>query len=395
MRKFILFALLSAAAALPAAAQDATPTPSAESAPSQTPITVPVVVAGDVFDRAGTAFDAGDYQTAISEYSLFILLNPGFAEAYYSRGVSYAALNLLDDALADLQTALDLPAPSAELTGRAHLVRFSVYLQQGKETEAMTEADAAIAAAPDLSDAYYNRGAFYAAQNDYARALTDYNEMVRLLPDDPGAFNERGHLHVQMGDLQAAMDDYSEVVRLSPEEAGGYANRAGIYIEQQAYELALTDLTEALRLRPDAVGLYLQRGMVQSLLGNTALAAADYLDWIQSQQKNTDATHLLRSGESQVVELDQGMVYVFSFEGRAGQTVTLSATSRTAGVTDPLLVLLNPQGDPIAADDDSGGNYDAALTDLVLPIDGIYGLVVSHAGGGSDGAVRVLLTAAP
>lgn len=395
MRKFILSVLLSATAMLPVAAQEAMPTPSAEGSTGASPITVPIVVASDLFDRAGTAFDAGDYAAAISAYSQFILLNPTYAEAYYSRAVSYTALNRFDDALADLQTALDLPAPSTELTGRVHLVRANIYLQQGKLDAVLPELDAAIEAAPDLSDAYLRRGAFYAAQEDYQKALPDYNELVRLVPDDAGAYNERGYVQAQLGDLKAALADYSEAVRLSPDEAGGYANRAGVYMEQENYELALTDLSEALRLRPDAVGLYLQRGMVQSLLGNTALAAADYLDWIRSQQENTDAKQVLRPGESQVVELDQGMVYVFSFEGRAGQTVTLTATSRTAGATDPLIVLLNPHGDPIAADDDSGGSYDAALTDFVLPEDGVYGLVVSHAGGGSDGAVRVQMTVAP
>lgn len=61
-------------------------------------------------------------------------------------------------------------------------------------------------------------------------------------------------------------------------------------------------------------------------------------------------------------------------------------------MSTPLILLCGEQaGNPLAADDDSGGNFDAAISDFSLPADGSYIAVLSHAGGGSAGAVRVLL----
>ena len=46
---------------------------------------------------------------------------------------------------------------------------------------------------------------------------------------------------------------------------------------------------------------------------------------------------------------------------------------------------------PVAGDDDSGGDLNALIEDYVIPSDGTYTLVVSHAGGNPNGALRVLL----
>ena len=52
---------------------------------------------------------------------------------------------------------------------------------------------------------------------------------------------------------------------------------------------------------------------------------------------------------------------------------------------DPLIALLDPDGTPIAGDDDMGGVLDSLVENFELPADGTYTLVVSHANGGYDG----------
>ncbi len=60
------------------------------------------------------------------------------------------------------------------------------------------------------------------------------------------------------------------------------------------------------------------------------------------------------------------------FQGTAGQTVTIRVSG--LGDCDPRLKLIDPNGNIIGEDDDSGGGtngYDALLT-VTLPMDGIY-----------------------
>jgi len=60
---------------------------------------------------------------------------------------------------------------------------------------------------------------------------------------------------------------------------------------------------------------------------------------------------------------------------------------------DPIFVLIGPDGDAITADDDGGigdeETLNAAVREFELPENGTYLLVVSHAGGGSYGEVKV------
>ena len=77
------------------------------------------------------------------------------------------------------------------------------------------------------------------------------------------------------------------------------------------------------------------------------------------------------------------------FEGNEGDVVTMTASSTEA---DPVIVLLGPDNQPLAGDDDSGNSIDSLISEFELPEDGTYTLLVSHAGGGSYGSIRVSLS---
>jgi len=68
----------------------------------------------------------------------------------------------------------------------------------------------------------------------------------------------------------------------------------------------------------------------------------------------------------------------YSFDGRIGDTVTVTMIV-TEGDLDPFMILRDPVGGTLITDDNSGGGLNARLT-FILPADGRYGIVVSHAG---------------
>jgi hypothetical protein len=69
----------------------------------------------------------------------------------------------------------------------------------------------------------------------------------------------------------------------------------------------------------------------------------------------------------------------YTFAGTAGQSITIDATA--VGGTDPRVYLLDPSGNKIAEDDDSGGGYNAQLT-YTLPSAGTYTIRVDVFTGG-------------
>jgi hypothetical protein len=66
----------------------------------------------------------------------------------------------------------------------------------------------------------------------------------------------------------------------------------------------------------------------------------------------------------------------WTFQGNAGQSVTIRCEAAVGSTTDPRINLLGPDGDFIAADDDGGINYNAVLRNITLPTDGEYTIKV-------------------
>jgi hypothetical protein len=81
--------------------------------------------------------------------------------------------------------------------------------------------------------------------------------------------------------------------------------------------------------------------------------------------------------------------HVYTFDGEAGQFVNIRMV-RLSGRIDPVLWLYDPQGEPIASDDNSGGDHDALLRNIRLDEGGLYS--IQSAGDGQTGEYRINFT---
>jgi hypothetical protein len=103
----------------------------------------------------------------------------------------------------------------------------------------------------------------------------------------------------------------------------------------------------------------------------------------------------IAAGESVGGELSEGAPpHLYTFEGRAGQFVYLELL-RVGGTIDPVLFVYDPDGLPLAMDDNSAGERNAVVRNLRLAEDGLY--TVQAAGDGFPGsyALRLLVNDAP
>jgi hypothetical protein len=80
---------------------------------------------------------------------------------------------------------------------------------------------------------------------------------------------------------------------------------------------------------------------------------------------------------------------LFFFEGKAGEAITLSVTSKSPGI-DPHVAILDPDGKKEASDDDSGGQGNSLIKNHVLKKSGRYTVKVGTAER-REGRVEVLL----
>lgn len=314
-RRIVLILVLSLTLLLPLTgqAQQATqePEPAEQSAG---------VVAPELFDTGAAALEAEDFDRAVLEISLFLLLNPTVSQGYYVRALGYLGREDTDLALNDIAQALNT--------------------------------------APDFPD--------------YEAAL----------------YALRAGIHAQANALEDAVKDYSTAIDLSP-SPDLYSNRALVYIGMEDYDSALTDLDSAVEAAEDNPVLRLYRAFVHARLENRSEAAQDYYEFLQLIETRRVEHDPLTAGEPAIVTVAQGVIHEFGIEAERGQSLSVIAQGRPGDNIDPLLVLLDEDGEALVADDDSGGASNAAILNFELPSDGTYTVLVSHSLGGFDGQVAV------
>jgi tetratricopeptide (TPR) repeat protein len=119
---------------------------------------------GQVFERMD------DPQNALRKYTEAIQKGPRFLEAYAELGRLYADLSYLDQAAQVLQSALQVAQPGSEEEANVHHLLGTVYQQQRKFDEAVTEFKAALAVVPGMRDALFSLGWTYSLQNEREEA---------------------------------------------------------------------------------------------------------------------------------------------------------------------------------------------------------------------------------
>jgi len=279
-----------------------------------------------------------------------------------------------------------------KVKGSAYTTRGDLYRVQENYASAIADYSAAIRLTPDEPLAYYGRGVIYFVQNEYEKSFKDMTQLASIAPDVPNTYYFLGVLNNQLKHYEDAVKQFNTYIKAMPDDYSAYAGRASAYVDLKQYKPALADLNQAIKIEPRDAGLYLQRGLVQQKLGDEEASANDYLQWIKANLVDQKTNLELRPGESQVVPMSKGEVYIFAFDGQAGQQVTISTSTQKDQQIDTLLILADNQLNPLTADDDSGGNMNAAITAYRLPTDGTYTVILSHAGGNADGNVRVLMT---
>lgn len=107
---------------------------------------------------------------------------------------------------------------------------------------------------------------------------------------------------------------------------------------------------------------------------------------VQAQQivPNTPVSGLL-SDKSGVLPSDNSYFDAYTFEGKAGQQITIEMDSSEV---DPYLILLAPDGRDLAQDDDGGGGANARLV-TALPADGVYTILANSYQPGETGRYRL------
>ncbi len=153
------------------------------------------------FDEAEKLTGPAKYADAIAGFTKAIDIYP-MPEAYLERGLAYHQLHQDDDALADLQRAIDLNGYAS----RAYAIRAGIYQKRGDTNRAMEEYAKSIQASPNV-DAFYERGQIYESMGQHQKAIDDYDQAISYLRNAPYVYRARAFAKQNLGDEEGAEND--------------------------------------------------------------------------------------------------------------------------------------------------------------------------------------------
>lgn len=312
-----------------------------------------------ILDQAKAYLHTSEYEKALEIYSFYLRSQPDSLDALSQRAIVYASLDDFPRAFNDINMAFDIAGFSAIKQAMIYDSRGQIYYLEGNRELSLQDFSRAIDLYPDNADYWLNRAILYQVSQDWDNALADYQQYATLRPND----------------------------------SESYLNIARIYLVLDDLDATVEALSSAIDIKPDDPELYIFRGSINLRNKQFASAAVDYSNWLQIINVNiVDQDHLTDDTTELVLDMSYGIVHRISFEANSGDRLGIVANSSDV---DSLVVLLDPDGNPIMADDDGGQGLNSFFVDFALPDDGIYTVWVGHARGGWVGDIELTVQIVP
>ena len=196
--------------------------------------------ASKLFD---TAHDGKDCQAAIAVYSDAIRLDPNYALAFAGRSSAYA--------------------------GYAVAYATGLGIREGFD-KAQTDAQQAIALAPELAEAHLALAYFFENGSlDFVRATQEFERALALAPGNARVLRRYGLFAVAIiGRSDAGIAAVRRGVELDPLNAASHYTLSSVFFAARHYQQALAAADEAVALDPDEPFYYANRGLDYYALGN-------------------------------------------------------------------------------------------------------------------------------
>jgi tetratricopeptide (TPR) repeat protein len=156
------------------------------------------------YARGYSAYVAGNYDLAISEFTRAIEEKVNLFAAYNDRGLAWAGKGDTLKALEDYNEALKINSASAFPYNN----RANAYLLLGRYDEAVSDYSQAISLYPSLVFPHYGRGLAHYRRGEYDNAIADYTRAIELTPDSGFLYRLRGDAYYAKNERELAKADY-------------------------------------------------------------------------------------------------------------------------------------------------------------------------------------------
>ena len=232
---------------------------------------------------------SNQFNAALEAFGTALAVDPGYVPAYYERATLRHEINLLDEALQDVDLAITFAPRVGELyalRGQILVQREEWELASRSLEQAMQLGVASTQLNSDLAAAYFELG-------NLDGAIRMSNAALAQDMDDVGAWYQRGRAYLAQNELGSAVNDFDQGLQRAPEHVGLLVARCTAHARLGDDGSATIDCDAALALDNDNGYALEQRGLIRARAGDRAGAAEDFAEAISYAPDAYEAHYFL------------------------------------------------------------------------------------------------------
>jgi len=181
---------------------------------------------------------------------------PNSSEIFYKRAILYLENEKTDEALEDINNAINLQSNLGYyFQAKALILKFSNQPQLA--LEAASKAEVLNAMSPEL---YTLLGDLYQQLGQFDKAKAYLRKSIKISPNNGETYFYLGEIAAKLADTTNALTFYGQALGLKPSFLPAYLKLIQVHNNLKQYDFALLYSREALKYHPYSAPVYFQRG---------------------------------------------------------------------------------------------------------------------------------------
>ena len=271
-------------------------------------------------NRGMTRVQVGDFAGAKTDLAKAEALDPNFVQNFLVRGMLADAERRPRDAIDAYTKALQREPDNNYALERRAAAYAVVGDSEHANADRIKMADAAIAANPDASSPYLDRGSLMVDTMRFDEAIIDFDRAIALAPKSATALASRAMARVAKGDLEAAAKDLDAAFAIDAKNVVVFLARGMIAQLKGASRDAIAAYTAALLIEPNSGFALGHRAEAARAIGDNDAALRDAASALKQQPGWIDL-YLLRAN-------------IFRSQGKPEEALSEAASATIANPDD-------------------------------------------------------------
>jgi len=229
--------------------------------------------------------ELGSFEIAVKSYEQAILINSGYAKAYFNLAGTLHEMQDLDASVERYKQSLKIePENEAALNNLGN-----VYIDLDDHSNAIECYRKALEIKPDYVEALYSQGSSFYTLGQLQEAIKSYEKLLIIRPSIAGVRNNLGNIYRELGDTDSAIQSYRQAIKIEPKFVQAFFNLGIVLNEVSDFDDAITVYELAVNIKPDYFEAHNNLGAVFKEIGQIEKAIKSYEKSLQINPNYVEA----------------------------------------------------------------------------------------------------------